>query len=125
MNRHASHRSTVTLEHVFIQGVSVHCCIFISLYPDDSVPPSDKHPHSMTLQPPYVSGIGVVISGTWFPLNMRPGIRSLWANSSPATLPYGPDWCIAAEVVALPEGPPLLTEELGQYSHRVLDHLPN
>lgn len=79
----------------------------------------------MVLPQPCFTGSGLLMSGTGFPLNMRTGIRSLWANSDPAALPYGPDWCIAAEVVALLEGSPLFTEEIGQFGHRVLGHLPD
>ena len=92
-------------------------------------------------------GIGLVMSGAWFPPNMTPGIHAKefnlclirpenfvshglrvlqvhLPNSSGllcafllrsgfhlATLPYRPDWWIAAEMVVLLEGSPLSTEE--------------
>lgn len=115
--RYASRRSRAALVNV-----SVHCWIFfLTILTTLSVPPSGKHPHSMVLPQLCLTGSSLLMSGTGFPLNMRAGIRSLWAHSGLAALPYGPDWCIAAEVVALLEGSPLFTEEI----HRVLGHLPD
>ncbi|KAI3351059.1 hypothetical protein L3Q82_005626 [Scortum barcoo] len=99
----------------------------------------------------YWPGIGLVMSGAWFPPNMTPGINAKEFNlclirpenfvshglrvlqvhfgklqvqagchvpfdsgvaSALASLPYRPDWWIAAEMVVLLEGFPLSTESL-------------
>ncbi|KAI3364025.1 hypothetical protein L3Q82_010784, partial [Scortum barcoo] len=38
--------------------------------------PAEKHPHSMMLPPPCRDGIGLVMSGAWFPANMTPSINA-------------------------------------------------
>ena len=68
------------LEQVFIQDVSVHCCIHVSLYPDYSPSScrwktSPQHDAATTMLH-CRDGIGLVMSSAWFPLNMMPAIHA-------------------------------------------------
>lgn len=49
----------------------------------------------------------------------------LLRSGRPVTLPYRPEWWIAAEMVVLLEVSPLSTEELWWRGHHVVGHLPD
>lgn len=86
MNRRPSCRSRAALEQVFIQGVScIAAFLFLSILTISSSlwKTSPQHDAATTVLHSYWSGDERCLVSSKY----RPGIRSLWANSSLATLP--------------------------------------
>ena len=69
-----------TLDQVFIKDISVLCSVQLSLSPDQS--PAEKHSanNAATTMLHRWNGIGQVMSGAWFPLDMMLRIEAKQFN---------------------------------------------